>query len=66
MQLDLLEEVSETTELRKELELLKEQAENTRKGLFARYHDLSKLFLQQKTELEHLKEEMKKHGLASV
>lgn len=44
--------------LMQEIELLKEQNNNVRKGLFARHNELAKLVLKQQEEIDALKSSM--------
>lgn len=57
MQLELIQK-SETEILREELAKIREETANMRRGLFARHNELSKLFIEQQEELEHLKKKI--------
>ena len=57
MQLLLIQK-SETEILREELAKIREETANMRRGLFARHNELSKLFIEQQEELEHLKKKI--------
>lgn len=50
---------SDSELLRAEIEILKEQTANVRRGLFARHTELANLFLQQQQEIDALKEKLK-------
>lgn len=60
IQYDLFESNDEISLLRKEIEALREQNANVRKGLFARHAELAKLWLKQQDEIDQLKCSMKK------
>lgn len=57
MQLLLFEE-SKEKKLEREVQKLREQSEKVRKSLFAKYGHLYKLYLDQKYEMDTLKEAM--------
>jgi hypothetical protein len=55
IQLDLLQTYDSTDILRHELENTNISVGNLRRGLFARYHELSKLYIKQQEEIEELR-----------
>ncbi len=59
IQFDLFEPYDEISLLRKEIDVLREQSANVRKGLFARHNELAKLWLKQQDEIEDLKRSLK-------
>jgi len=57
IQYDLFEEKTELNMLRKEVEAVKRKDDNVRRGLFARYNDLSKIVLRMQEEIAELRGE---------
>ena len=54
-QLDIFEE-TDISSLKEEMKKVKETSDNVRKGLFARHNELAKMFLEQKKEIDYLKQ----------
>lgn len=54
-QLEMFEE-NKISLLEEKIQKVKETSENVRKGLFARHNELAKMFLEQKKEIDYLKE----------
>ena len=59
IQLDLFEEVTEISMLRKEIDLLHQSNDNVRKGLFARLNAMGELVLKQQAEIDKLSQIVK-------
>ena len=57
IQYDLFEEKTELNMLRKEVEAVKRKDDNVRRGLFARYNDLTKTVLRMQEEIAELRGE---------
>jgi hypothetical protein len=56
LQYDLFDETPDEMDiLKEEIKTIKDSNEKVRKGLFARYNELVKLYIEQKTEIENLK-----------
>src|ERR1700721_2338889 len=55
-QQDMFEEKSELTELRQEMKVVRESADNVRKGIFARHAELMRLVLRQQIEIQELRD----------
>lgn len=55
IQCDLFEEFDEITLLRKEIEIIKKQTANVRRGLFARHNEIAKTVISLQDEIEKLK-----------
>lgn len=58
MQLELFQK-TENEIIRDEITKIRESSENVRRGIFTRFNELSKLFLEQQKEIEELKEKLK-------
>lgn len=55
IQLDLIEENDELTLLRKEIEIVRQQSANVRRGIFARHNEIAKTVIALQEEIEKLK-----------
>lgn len=55
IQFDLFEEINDEYIFQKELDLLKKEVTNTRRGLFARHSEMMKLIMKQQEEINILK-----------
>lgn len=55
IQLDLLDDNSEIALLRKEIQIVREQNANVRRGLFARHNEIAKTVVALQEEIEKLK-----------
>lgn len=55
-QLDLFEKDTDEKILRNDIDAIKKELGNVRRGIFARHNELSKMFLELKAEIEKLKE----------
>lgn len=55
IQYDLFDEKSEISIIRKEVEAIKQKDDNVRRGLFARYNDLTKTVVRLQEEIDELR-----------
>lgn len=55
-QQDMFEEKSEIGDLRAEMKIVRESADNVRRGIFARHGELMKLVLKQQVEIQELRD----------
>jgi 4-diphosphocytidyl-2C-methyl-D-erythritol kinase len=66
IQYDLFDDRSEISILRKEIEEVKRKDDNVRRGLFARYNDLTKIVVRLQEEIAELRGEKRNKNKVEV
>lgn len=59
VQLELFTDNTPTEIQKSEIEILRDQLGNVRRGLFARHNELAKFYMQQQIEIEELKKQIR-------
>lgn len=59
VQLELFTDNTPTEIQKSEIEILRDQLGNVRRGLFARHNELAKFYMQQQNEIDELKKQIR-------